>query len=266
MKTEVNRLEITTRVGCGVMCKACPQTLFVKRYKELFPSDDIILSSETFKKCLENIPKDTHIDWSGFSEPFLNPLTIEMIQYADLVGFKQTLFTTLIRLDKYKWNLIKDIDFEEIIIHIPDAEHRADFNVDLDLLKYVSKTKIRAYHCHGTPRGDLYPYLGEYPIWNELHNRGGNISENFVAKRYVEEFVQCLYTRDKLNHNVLLPNGFITLCCMDFGLENILGNLTEKTWRELHNYLSDNNIGKIRAKMNSREDCLCNYCFRGIKC
>ena len=38
---------------------------------------------------------------------------------------------------------------------------------------------------------------------------------------------------ERMYHNVCLPNGDIALCCMDYGLEHIVGNIFESTYEEV---------------------------------
>ena len=40
---------------------------------------------------------------------------------------------------------------------------------------------------------------------------------------------------NSLKHNVLIPNGDVHLCCMDYGLESNGGNLLENDYYYLHN-------------------------------
>ena len=36
----------------------------------------------------------------------------------------------------------------------------------------------------------------------------------------------------RVYQNVLLPDGSLSLCCQDYGLDEIMGNLLENTWEE----------------------------------
>ena len=38
---------------------------------------------------------------------------------------------------------------------------------------------------------------------------------------------------ENLYHNVLMPNGDVSLCCMDYGLDNIIGNLDNQSYEEV---------------------------------
>lgn len=262
-----SRLEITTKIGCRIMCDACPQKMLITKYNELFPEDETLLSFNNFEKCINKVPNDIRIDWSGFCEPFLNQEAVKMILYAKEKGYKQTLFTTLSGISMDDLVNISKIIFEEIIIHIPDAQNRTSIIVDdnyKELLQNASKLlNITAYHVHGTPNTNIINLLGDYPIWNELHDRAGTVNPNFVYKRYINGSIKCGYTEFDLNHNVLLPNGNIVVCCMDFGLKHIIGNLLIQTWEEIRN---NNDLQHIRDLMKSNDDCICNYCYRGNKC
>ena len=46
----------------------------------------------------------------------------------------------------------------------------------------------------------------------------------------VKRPVGCL---EKLYHNVVLPNGDVSLCCMDYGLEHIIGNLLDQEYEDV---------------------------------
>jgi hypothetical protein len=38
---------------------------------------------------------------------------------------------------------------------------------------------------------------------------------------------------ERLYHNVLLPNGDVSLCCMDYGLKYVLGNLYNQEYNDI---------------------------------
>jgi hypothetical protein len=38
---------------------------------------------------------------------------------------------------------------------------------------------------------------------------------------------------ERLYHNIMLPNGDVSLCCMDYGLEEICGNLFESDYNDV---------------------------------
>lgn len=56
------------------------------------------MSLEEFKICLEKLPLNTLVEFAGFVEPFLNEYSIDMMEYANQLGYRMTLFTTLVGL------------------------------------------------------------------------------------------------------------------------------------------------------------------------
>ena len=56
---------------------------------------------------------------------------------------------------------------------------------------------------------------------------------------------------EKLYHNVVLPNGDVSLCCMDYGLEHIIGNLLDQEYEDV--------IPKHNTCFN-----LCRFCENGV--
>ena len=54
---------------------------------------------------------------------------------------------------------------------------------------------------------------------------------------------------------VLIPNGDLGLCCQDYGLKHVLGNLLEQTWEEYRN------SEEFKDLIYNGAD-LCDYCVR----
>ncbi|PHU37891.1 hypothetical protein CSX02_05635 [Agathobacter ruminis] len=69
--------------------------------------------------------------------------------------------------------------------------------------------------------------------------------------------IYCTRT-EYLNHWVLLPDGSVTLCCMDFGLKHVMGNLIDHTYDEIiHMQPYQDLISGMNAQMS---DILCRKC------
>ena len=75
----MGHMEINTMIGCRVDCDFCPQTLLMNEYssqanvENLSYGNQVLMSFENFKTCLDKIPKKMEVSFGGFSEPFLNP-------------------------------------------------------------------------------------------------------------------------------------------------------------------------------------------------
>ena len=72
-------LEITTVVGCPLMCTFCPQDALKKSYAG---GSDKYLSLETFATVLDKVPEHVQLDFSGMSEPWANPDATRMVELA----------------------------------------------------------------------------------------------------------------------------------------------------------------------------------------
>jgi len=160
----MKRLEITTRIGCKNRCKYCPQDKLIKKYSKI--SNIFNMGFNTFKKCLDKLPKNILITFSGFCEPFLNPKCIKMILYANQKGFEIRINTTCVGLTIEDIDLIKDIPFELFYVHLPDNAGLTNIKVNqhyLDVIKYILKSEIShsTFIYKKTSEGDVgpHPYL-----------------------------------------------------------------------------------------------------------
>ena len=236
-------MEITTKIGCAVNCKYCPQGVLLKNY---FKSgkEEKYMSFNTFKKCIDKMPINVLIEFAGFTEPFFNKECTEMILYAANRGHKVNLFTTLRGMNKQIFEKIKDVQFEEFVLHVPDNENNANIPITeeyLELLDLIVSAKkpngedYIDYACaQGTIPSIIKEHLGEnIRIFISLLDRAGNMDDEILfRKRDVSGCLQC-ETSSTINHNVLLPDGRVTLCAQDYGLKHILGNLLEASYEEV---------------------------------
>jgi len=236
-------LEITTGVGCIVNCKFCPQKTFLKAYK----SDNKLLSFNNFKYALEKLPSNTIIIFSGFSEPFLNNECSKMILHASKNLHPVSVFTTGTGMTVEDVYAIKDIPFSAFphggfVLHLADNEGYANINVNESYLRLLNTIKeanihnilLRTMGTLHTKIRDIFPQ--ELVQTQTMNSRAGYLTDEGVNV----DRCACIHTgkvicgRDEyIYNNVLLPNGDVALCCQDFGLNHILGNLFEETYEKI---------------------------------
>ncbi|MCL2185404.1 MAG: hypothetical protein FWB86_06085 [Treponema sp.] len=194
-----HKLDVTTVVGCPITCRACPQDLFLNAYKKR--SNEIIMSFNTFKTCINKLPAKMEISFAGFSEPFVNPECADFIIYAYNKGHKITLNTTLIGITDKTLEDLKSITFADIILHLPDKSRNSNIDVTsdyLDILKKFCKDhwwnvkdikECRNFSVHGGDVDDtvkkvlLEAGINTDNVINRhqlLHRRGGNIKIDFA--------------------------------------------------------------------------------------
>ncbi|OOM79960.1 radical SAM/SPASM domain-containing protein [Clostridium sp. BL-8] len=267
-------LEITTRIGCSVNCRYCPQDILCKNYFDNKKST-VNMSFDTFKTCIDKTPDNLMVDFSGFSEPFLNPECLKMILYAAEKGRYISLYTTLVGMTKEIFHKIKKIPFLEVVLHTPDEEEYANIPLTeeyFEVLDLIIDTKkndgsmfIDSANCQSKPHQKVLQHTnGKIRIFSELIDRAGNLAdENLARKSNVKGLIYCNRAHG-LNHNVLLPDGSVVLCCMDFGMQHVIGNLLDESYE---NIINGKNINFVKNEMRKEqgESILCRNCTSAIK-
>lgn len=183
-------LEITTYIGCPNRCSYCPQDTLINAYK-----GDKLMSIDTFKKILKNTPNDVDIHFSGFSELFFHPQSVEFLKEA-MREHQVVVYTTTKGMSDEVYDQIKDLPFKE-------------------------------FHVHDRGARDI-PFKTDSVVIDESNtiSRGGNLWA-------VEEHCGRCKKSPNYEQNVVLPNGDVVLCCMDYGLKHKMGNLLETNFDDL---------------------------------
>lgn len=263
-------MEVTLKVGCKVQCKYCPQQLFIKEYYKVADRPEY-MSFDTFKKCLAKLPSNTIISFCGFVEPFLNPEAIDMIEYTWKQGYEMKLYTTLVGLTMEGFNRIRNIPFHYVVLHTPDELEYAKIPMTKEYFEILDKALeqrkpdgtpfIDTANCQSIPHKDVVEHTkGKLRIMSELYDRAGNLEKDDCLKSVgrVDGPIYCVRVNDKLNNNVLLPDGSVLLCDFDFGMRHVLGNLLNETYEEI---MSGDKMQKIvKALDDDRCDLLCRKC------
>lgn len=273
MDLQYGTIEITTKIGCPVNCSYCPQNKTVKAYK-----GDRVMTMDTLQACLKKIPIITNakgdiaprLEFSGFCEPFANPRCSDMVTWAYDYGFKNiTLYTTLRGMKPEDVEKMKNVHFAFFSIHLPDTQNNIQVRVDADylaLLKLCIDTFPVCFFYSGDIKPEVFnvvkPYLDATPYrfyWNSVtHSRAGNV-DGIPARERVKGHICCNSSEGMaLNHNILLPNGDVSLCCMDFGLKHIVGNLLTDEYEDLFRSAEHNRV--VAGMYVEDMDILCRHC------
>lgn len=248
-------LEITTSIpekGCVVDCVFCPQRLLEKAY-----TGKRIMTLEDFKRMIDTVPLDVRITFSGFVEPWMNKYCTDMVLYAHERGHPISVFTTGIGMSVEDIEAIAHIPFAGdpnggFTLHLPDSEMLAKHPITpgyMKLLEWIKENHSRIQNFTTMNMGKyvhpavkhLFDWAPSYQMWD----RAGNLSRESLLKPELlgikDRWNKVQHTDgprtcgcvENLYHNVLLPNGDISLCCMDYGLDNIIGNLNTQTYEDV---------------------------------
>jgi sulfatase maturation enzyme AslB (radical SAM superfamily) len=242
-------LEITTNVGCRLSCSYCPQATVTKAYHQQSKKSEQPLQCMTlsaFKKYISTVPKEVDFHFSGFSEPWYASECTDMIEAVHFKGHRIAIFTTTDGMLTEHINRLKLISFKRFVIHLPDGNDDMHLVPDAIYLERLQKLLHAIPNIEivtiGIPNPDIVALLGQTNSTRRVHTRAGNIqltSSAIGAAFTQEEILQrnshtsLICRSNRMVSNVLLPNGNLQLCCMDYGLEHVLGNLSNESYCEI---------------------------------
>ena len=240
-------MELTTMIGCPLMCTFCPQDNLRTQYgtstKYMQPMD--------LMTALAKLPKDTRIDFSGMSEPWANPACTAMLEMVLYMGYSVAIYTTLYGMgdpERVKKALESHPNQVEVImLHLPDnngnmkgwkptAEWMNAFEI---MTKVDVPCGIGAMTMDrsGVVHEFLQPYVGRLPGW-QGHTRADSLDVNQIKDQAISitphnTFPLTCRSTPFYDRNVLLPNGDVVLCCMDYNLKHVIGNLLTQTYAQI---------------------------------
>lgn len=231
-------LEVTTTTGCVVGCSYCPQDKFANRQRAV--SDAKHLRLEDFKRCLAHVPTAVDISFSGYSEPWLNRDCTEMVEHAYETGHGIRISTTLVGMNGRDLQRLQALHYRVFLVHVFDdgtyMNSRLVTAKYVDLIRQLVDADIPSILF--TVTGEVHPELVKIiPDKAVIRSRPQGGRGGSADPRIVEEqqpIVGALTCADEREHrNLLLPNGDVTLCCMDFERRHVLGNLLRDEYEDL---------------------------------
>lgn len=264
-------MEVTTIIpekGCVVDCAFCPQRVLERTY-----TGTRSLTLENFKLLIDKIPTDVRITFAGFTEPWLNKYCTDMVLYAHDQGHPVSVFTTGVGVSIEDLERMVHIPFAGapnggFTFHLPDAEHLAKHPITpsyIRMIEWLAANHHKIQNFSTMSMGPVHPQISHLFSWAptfDMWSRAGNLVREALLKPelinlknrwnaiYHGPDPKTCKCDEHVYHNVLLPNGDVSLCCMDYGLEHILGNLYNQDYVDI---------------IPEKESCfaLCSYCENG---
>ena len=240
-------MELTTMIGCPLMCTFCPQDNLRTQYG----TDTKYMQPVDLMKVLTKIPKNTRIDFSGMSEPWANPSCTAMLETVLYMGFKVAIYTTLYGMTDPE-NVRKVLEshpdqVEVIMLHLPDNNGNMKgwkpTTEWMNAFEIMIKTQVpcgigaMTMDKSGVVHEFLHPYVKRLAGW-QGHTRADSLDPEQVKGQALSvtprnEFALTCASTPFYDRNVLLPNGDVVLCCMDYNLKHVIGNLLDQTYEEM---------------------------------
>jgi len=277
-------LEITTKLGCSLACRFCPQDRLMKSYPR---GDSRELSFGDFRRVVAKVPPHVRLDFSGMAEPWLNERATDMVAQAFDLGRKVAIYTTLqgmqpddaaMLIGRYAGRIGPETPW---VIHLPDDEgNMTGWKRSETYLRTLARfVALRRDHA---PAGLTFMTMsarGE--VAEPLRAVIGDRLDPFVGISRVENLDRTAFAPGQLlaaarhdgavlcgstpyfDHNAMLPNGDVVLCCMDYARRHVLGNLFHQSYEEIHAGAA---MGAIRVQaMTPGDDTLiCRRCHNAV--
>jgi hypothetical protein len=135
------------------------------------------------------------------------------------------------------------------VLHLPDAEELAKHPMTpgyKKTLQWFRENQYRIRNFSTMSMGKVHPDAHGFKDTNfyQMFDRAGNLSREAILKpdlnKIKDRWIRIHHKDERtcgcvehLYHNVLLPNGDVSLCCMDYDLAHIIGNLYDQTYEEI---------------------------------
>lgn len=198
----MNWIEISPQSSCSNACSYCPQGLLAQSY-----TGEKSFTVESFQKLLDNVDKTkTQIHFSGFSEVFLHPKGHIFIEMAHAAGFQIALFSTLMGFTEDKAKYLKDhgVVLEWVRLHEFDGKAFRQDLFDKSMALFNSYVPCNRFETIRITQ----PVSRGGALWDPGYHSGPVHCGRFWC-------------------NVALPDGSLALCCSDWGLKHVVGNIFE---------------------------------------
>lgn len=241
-------MELTTMIGCPLMCTFCPQDNLRTEYG----SGTKYMSQLDLTTMLVKLPKNTRIDFSGMSEPWANPECTSMLEEVLYMGFDVAIYTTLYGMnDPARVKKVLEDHKNQVkvfMLHLPDANSNMKgwkltqewMNALEMVMTLQHEIQIGAMTMDGS--GFVHPSLqhiiGRLPSW-QGHTRADSLNveqiggQTNISITPRNDFALTCRSTPFYDRNVLLPDGSVVLCCMDYDLKHVIGNLLEQSYEEV---------------------------------
>lgn len=183
-------------------------------------------------------------------------------------------------------DLAKSRRFLPFVVHLPDNHGNMpgfkiseDYVLCLESLAPVDSVEFMTMSADAQVDYALLDLLSRRPSWEVVRHRlpksafvgwrrAGSLSVDRVEGQalrppvYHRGALTCQWT-PFYDNNVVLPNGDVTPCCMDYGLKHVIGNLLEQDYYQMFAE-SDELRQVVAGNMGSGCETICRSCEKAV--
>jgi len=268
-----NTLELSLKVGCSINCWFCPQKLYKERYFSISKDTRHQMTTEDFLKIVKNLSesKVRRLLFSGYCENFLNPKALEIISIAKGNRFQVSIITTGVGLKKEDILSLSRLEMDRVTVSLdPSNSDIWPIKGNISerwrnityILENIKNTQIVIVAKESEKNSRRIIETENFCLQNklkyriDLHNRAGNLHYGSIIDN--SALLPPLYCSRPMT-NVVQPNGDLSLCCMDWSLQHILGNLYEQEYNEIIENAFVKNILE-NLYYGAIDELLCKHC------
>ena len=267
-------MELTTMIGCPLMCTFCPQ----ENLRDGYGEGTKYMTQIDLTKMLVKLPRNTRVDFSGMSEPWANPECTSMLEEVLYMGFNVAIYTTLYGMtDPERVRKVLEAhpnQVEVIMLHLPDANGNMKGWKNSDEWQHaaavISHTQVpcgvgaMTMDKNGIVHPELQSMVGRLAGWVG-HTRADSLNLEQIGGQVISitphnEFSLTCRSTPFYDRNVLLPDGSVVLCCMDYDLKHVIGNLLTQTYDEVMQGKPLQNLIAINEAPEFNKCSICKSC------
>lgn len=236
---------------CPVKCVYCPQELLKQASQKM----DIAgaMTTEVMDACIENTYEDQYpvkVHFAGFTEPLKHKSFCDLIERADCDPRVQAvqLYSTGEGATPEVIKRLGRLSCTNIVWHV-NAESYEGKNSIMpgghgDIWKLIPELREHLPNCsfvfmrqyiNHIKKKELAHLLAGFRLhWGREITRASNVNRSKQEPIRVTHLgpVTCKKVRSQ-KMPVVLPDGQTTVCCNDYGLDLMIGNLATQSWSSL---------------------------------
>lgn len=275
------KMELTTMVGCPLMCTFCPQDNLRANYGKARK----YMRLQDLSQILDKLPKNMIIYFAGMAEPWANPNCTEMLRTVLERHFRVAIYTTLYGMTPDDARVVAELleahdsQITTLKLHLPDAngnmrgwknteQWRKAFSI-IKQVKVSCGVETMTMDYSGVIHADVVELVGAVSNPFAPNSRAGSLDVGQIEGQRItraprhEKPVMCKYT-PVYDKNILLPNGDVVLCCMDYDKKHVIGNLLDQSYEELFTSQAFLDLVRINETAGYSDKSICKSCSMAI--